>query len=85
LSQWRFTRKRLKDEDWVVVMSSKMYTKTITTMKKEAQRLRSEFRTYLEDLELVANPHFWEAMEETKHGKGKKFKNVKEMLAELDR
>ncbi len=57
----------------------------IKQLRAEASRLKKDFREYLEDLEMFSNPEFWEAIEELKAGKTKKFSSVKKMLAELDK
>ncbi len=51
-------------------------------MMKEAQKLREEFRDYLEDLELFSDPKFWEAISEARSG-GKLYSSVVELKKEL--
>lgn len=58
--------------------------RVVKEVMQEASRLKEDFRSYLEDLELFCNPEFWEAVKETMQGKGKKFSSIKQMLEELD-
>lgn len=46
--------------------------KGIEAMRSEAKRLREEYLDYAEDMELFANPKFWEAVEEVESGKARK-------------
>ena len=41
-----------------------MHAKTITALRNEAARLKGEFESYLEDLELFSRPEFWKALKE---------------------
>ena len=59
--------------------------RSVKELMQEAQKLKRDFRDYLEDLELFSDPEFWEAVEETQKGKGKQFSSVKRMLEELDK
>jgi hypothetical protein len=49
---------------------------TALAMQKEAKRLRTEFQSYLEDLELYSKPAFWKAIANEK--KAKKYKTLSE-------
>lgn len=58
--------------------------KTIQELTRAASRARGQMRSYLEDLEMYSKPEFWEAINETKENKGKRFSSAKELFAELD-
>ena len=58
---------------------------SVEELRKEAEKLKVDFKGYLEDLELFSNPEFWKAVKEVQQGKGKKFSSVRKMLAELDK
>jgi len=47
-------------------------------LREEAVRLREEFENYLEDLILLSDPEFWEALEEENTGKIKKYSTIEE-------
>lgn len=65
--------------------ASTLQAQSIPALKKEAARLKSEFESYLEDLQLFTKPGFWKAVEEVQRGKGKKFTSVQAMINDLDR
>ena len=44
----------------------------VDSMRREALRLREEFREYAEDMELYSKPEFWAAVEQVEGGKTKK-------------
>ncbi|AJF60234.1 MAG: hypothetical protein J4224_03245 [Candidatus Diapherotrites archaeon] len=56
----------------------------INELRKEANRLRSDFKGYLEDLELMSNPAFWKSVEELQSGKLKKYDSLEEFFKELE-
>lgn len=58
--------------------------KTIKELTRTARKAKAEMRAYIEDLEMYSKPEFWEAINETRWNKGKKFSTIKELLAELD-
>ncbi|MBI4045121.1 MAG: hypothetical protein HY392_05410 [Candidatus Diapherotrites archaeon] len=58
---------------------------SIKAMRKEADRLKSDFKEYLEDLELMSNPAFWKSVEELQSGKLKKYDSLDEFFKELDK
>ena len=58
---------------------------TIKELTKEANRLKSDFKEYLEDLELMSNPAFWKAVEELQSGKLKKYDSLDEFFKELEK
>ncbi len=45
-------------------MVSQTQSIAIVELQKEAKRLKEEFESYLEDLELFSKPEFWEAVQE---------------------
>jgi hypothetical protein len=55
-------------------MNSQVQSVAIVELRKEAERLKEEFESYLEDLELFSNPAFWKAVEEA--GKANKHLNI---------
>ncbi len=62
-----------------------LQAQSIPALRKEAARLKGEFESYLEDLQLFSKPDFWKAMEEVQQGKGKKFTTIQAMIDDLDR
>ena len=44
----------------------------VTSMRKEALRLRQDYLDYAEDMRLVADPDFWKAVEQVESGKSRK-------------
>ena len=52
-------------------------------LREEAVRLREEFENYLEDLILLSDPEFWEALEEESTGKIKKYSTIEEFKKKL--
>lgn len=56
----------------------------VKQLKKEALRLKVEFKEYLEDLELFTKQEFWEAIERVESNNLKKFETIDEMLKELE-
>lgn len=54
-------------------------------LRKEADRLKRDFKEYLEDLELMSNPAFWKSVEEMQSGKLKKFSSLEEFFKELEK
>lgn len=57
----------------------------VKELRKEAVRLKSDFKGYLEDLELMSNPAFWRAIEELQSGKLKKYDSLDEFFKELEK
>jgi hypothetical protein len=45
-------------------MNSQIQSVAVVELRKEAERLKEEFESYLEDLRLFSNPGFWKAVEE---------------------
>jgi chaperonin cofactor prefoldin len=58
--------------------------KTIEALTAEAKRAKQELREYLDDLEMYSKTEFWEAIQEAKENKGKRFASVNELMDELD-
>lgn len=44
----------------------------VTSMRKEALRLRQDYLDYAEDMRLFADPDFWKAVEQVESGKSRK-------------
>ncbi|HZX34094.1 MAG TPA: hypothetical protein VFF09_01820 [archaeon] len=57
----------------------------IKELRKEANRLKGDFKGYLEDLELMSNPAFWKSVEELQSGKLKKYDSLDEFFKELEK
>ena len=55
-----------------------MEKKAVDEMKEEAERLKVEFRGYLEDLELYSKKEFWDSVREAQKGKATKYKSIEE-------
>ena len=62
-----------------------MQKEAVKELRKEANRLKSDFKEYLEDLELISNPAFWKAVEELQSGKLKKYDSLDEFFRELEK
>lgn len=62
-------------------MGSQVQSVAIVELRKEAERLKEEFESYLEDLELFSNPGFWKAVEEAK--KANKHLNIQEYAKKM--
>ena len=58
---------------------------SIKELRKEANRLKTDFKEYLEDLELMSNPAFWKSLEELQSGKLKKYDSLDEFFKELEK
>lgn len=65
--------------------TSVLQKESIKAMRKEANRLKSDFKEYLEDLELMSNPAFWKSVEELQSGKLKKYDSLGEFFKELEK
>ena len=63
-----------------MVMETTIQMKTMNAMQKEAERLRKEFESYIEDLELFAKPDFWKALNEKS---SKPYKNLNEYAKKM--
>ncbi len=61
-------------------METTIQMKTMNAMQKEAERLRKEFESYIEDLELFAKPDFWKALNEKS---SKPYKNLNEYAKKM--
>ena len=58
---------------------------SIKELRKEANRLKTDFKEYLEDLELMSNPAFWKSLGELHSGKLKKYDSLDEFFKELEK
>ena len=56
---------------------------TIKRLTKEASKIRADLQEYMDDLKMYSNAEFWEAINEAKENKGKKFSSIKGFLEEL--
>ena len=58
--------------------------KTIKQLTKEAAKIRADLQEYMDDLKMYSKQEFWEAINETKENKGRKFSSAKALFKELD-